>query len=104
MARNGFKACKGIGTDGIRLDVDMGNYTKQIEAREERKERDKTRREKLAGFFFNLSQVSFTALVIGIPVTLFKEELYDNYILMIMLVIGIIFTFAFAKIGNNILK
>ena len=51
-----------------------------------------------------MSQVSFTALVIGIPVTLFKEELYDNYILMIMLVIGIIFTFAFAKIGNNILK
>ena len=82
----------------------MGNYTKQIEEKKDRKDRDKVRREKLAGFFFNLSQVSFTALVVGIPVTLFKEELYDNYILMIMIVIGIIFTIAFAKIGNNILK
>ena len=82
----------------------MGNFTKQNEERKERKEKDRTRREKLAGFFFNLSQVSFTALVVGIPVTLFKEELYDNYILMFMLVIGIIFTIAFAKIGNNILK
>lgn len=84
--------------------MDMGNFTKQNEERKERKEKDRTRREKLAGFFFNLSQVSFTALVVGIPVTLFKEELYDNYILMFMLVIGIIFTIAFAKIGNNILK
>ena len=82
----------------------MGNFTKQIEEKKDRKDRDKVRMEKLAGFFFNLSQVSFTALVVGIPVTLFKEELYDNYILMIMIVIGIIFTIAFAKIGNNILK
>lgn len=82
----------------------MGNFTKQIEEKKERKDRDQARREKLSGFFFNLSQVSFTALVVGIPVTLFKEELYDNYILMIMIVIGIIFTIAFAKIGNNILK
>lgn len=82
----------------------MSNFSKQNEERKEKREKDKTRREKLAGFFFSLSQVSFTALVIGIPVTMFKEELYDNYILMIMLVIGIIFTIAFAKIGNNILK
>lgn len=82
----------------------MGTYTKQIEQRQERKEKDKVRREKLAGFFFNLAQVSFTVLVIGVPVTLFKDELYDNYILMILLVIGIIFTIAFAKIGDNILK
>ena len=82
----------------------MSNFSKQNEERKEKREKDRTRKEKLAGFFFSLSQVSFTALVIGIPVTMFKEELYDNYILMIMLVIGIIFTIAFAKIGNNILK
>lgn len=82
----------------------MSNFSKQNDERKEKREKDKARREKLAGFFFNLSQVSFTALVVGTPVTLFKEELYDNYILMIMLVIGIIFTIAFAKIGNNILK
>ena len=82
----------------------MSNFSRQIEKREDRKEKDKTRKDKLAGYFFNLSQVSFTALVVGVPITLFKEELYDNYILMTMIVIGIVFTISFAKIGNNILK
>ncbi len=82
----------------------MSNFSRQVEKREDRKEKDKTRKDKLAGYFFNLSQVSFTALVVGVPITLFKEELYDNYILMTMIVIGIVFTISFAKIGNNILK
>ena len=82
----------------------MSNFSRQMEERKDRKDKDKTRKDKLAGYFFNLSQVSFTALVVGVPVTLFKEELYDNYILMTMIVIGIVFTISFAKIGNNILK
>ena len=82
----------------------MSNFSRQIDEKKDRKERDKTRKEKLAGYFLNLSQVSFTALVVGVPVTLFKEELYDNYILMIMMLIGFVFTISFAKIGNNILK
>ena len=32
----------------------MGNYTKQIEEKKDRKDRDQARKEKLAGFFFNL--------------------------------------------------
>lgn len=70
----------------------------------ELKERNKVRREKLAGFFLNLAQISFTVLAIGLPVTLFKEELYDNYMLIISSVVGFILTIVFAKIGNNILK
>ena len=35
------------------------------EEKKERKEKDKTRREKLAGYFFNLSQLTYTALVLG---------------------------------------
>ena len=70
----------------------------------ELKERNKVRREKLAGFFFNLAQVSFTVLAIGLPATLLKEELYDNYMLIISSVVGFILTIVCAKIGNNILK
>lgn len=82
----------------------MGNYSKKQEEKKEVKEKDKTRREKLAGYFFNLSQLSFVTLVIGLMVTLTKESLYSNYILGLLVVVGIIITIIFAKIGNNLLK
>ena len=37
----------------------MGSWSEQQEANKERKEKDKTRRDKLAGYFFNLSQLTF---------------------------------------------
>ena len=43
----------------------MGNWSVQQEAKKEVKEKDKVRREKLAGYFFNLSQLTFVALVLG---------------------------------------
>lgn len=82
----------------------MGNYSKKQEENNEGKEKDKVRREKLAGYFFNLSQLSFVTLVIGLMVTLTKESLYSNYILGFLVVVGIIITIIFARIGNNLLK
>lgn len=41
----------------------MGNWSVQQEAKKEVKEKDKVRREKLAGFFFNLAQLTFAGLV-----------------------------------------
>jgi hypothetical protein len=82
----------------------MGNYSKKQEEKNEGKEKDKVRREKLAGYFFNLSQLSFVTLVIGLMVTLTKESLYSNYILGFLVVVGIIITIIFARIGNNLLK
>lgn len=43
----------------------MGNWSVQQEAKKEVKEKDKVRREKLAGFFFNLAQLTFAGLVLG---------------------------------------
>lgn len=82
----------------------MGNFMKHQEARKEGKEKDKVRREKLAGYFFNLSQLCFVTLVISLISTVTKEELYSNYVLMILVVFGIILTLVFARIGNNLLK
>lgn len=82
----------------------MGNYSKKQEEKNEGKEKDKVRREKLSGYFFNLSQLSFVTLVIGLMVTLTKESLYSNYILGFLVVVGIIITIIFARIGNNLLK
>lgn len=82
----------------------MGNFSKMQEIKKEGKEKDKVRREKLAGFFFNLAQVSFTILSLGLSITLVKEELYDNIILMVLVSMGVVLTVLFAKIGNNILR
>lgn len=43
----------------------MGNFSERQEAKKETKEKDRTRREKLAGYFFDLSKLIFAALVLG---------------------------------------
>ena len=82
----------------------MGNWNETQEKKKETKENDKARKDKLAVFFFNLAQVSFTILVLGLLITLTKEELYNNYFLMLLSLFGIVLTILFARIGNNILK
>ncbi|WP_444343138.1 hypothetical protein [Phocaeicola sp.] len=81
----------------------MGNWSEQQEVRKEVKEKDK-RREKLASLFFDLCKVTYTVLVVGLLVTLFQNELYTNYLMIALVVVGVLVAFEFAKIGNNILK
>lgn len=72
------------------------------EEKKEGKEKDKVRREKLAGYFFNLSQLTFVALVLGGITPLYTNiEIGINWY---VLVAGIILTVILAKIGNLILK
>lgn len=52
----------------------MGNFIKQQEEKKEVKEKDKTRRERLAGYFFDLSKLVFAALVLGGITPLFTNE------------------------------
>lgn len=51
----------------------MGKWEKQLEVNKERKDKDKVRREKLAGYFFDVSKLSFAGLVIGIGLPLFAN-------------------------------
>lgn len=80
----------------------MGNFSNQQKAKEEAKERDKTRKEKLAGYFFNLSQLAFAGLVIGwiTPLSSSSTDIQS----WAVLIGGIVFTTIFASIGNTILK
>ena len=68
----------------------MGNWNETQEKKKETKEKDKARKDKLAVFFFNLAQVSFTILVLGLLITLTKEELYNNYFLMLLSLLSLI--------------
>lgn len=81
----------------------MGNWEKQLIEKKEAKERDKTRREKLAGYFFNLSQLTYTALVLGGMVLFFQGNEF-NFKLGVMLVLGCLLAYLLANIGNELLK
>ena len=66
------------------------------------KEKVKTRKEKLAGYFFNLSQLTFTGTGVGGIAPILQGEFgVKNYVVIIF---GIVMTFIFAGIANRILK
>lgn len=81
----------------------MGNFDENRKNREERKEKDKVRKEKLSGYFFNLSQLTYTALVLGGMVLFFQGDKM-NIMLSAMFFVGCLLAYALAKIGNNLLK
>lgn len=75
----------------------MGNWSEQQEVRKEVKEKDKVRREKLASLFFDLCKVTYTVLVVGLLVTLFQNELYTNYLMIALVVVGVLVAFIIRK-------
>lgn len=80
----------------------MSNFGKDIETRNERKERNKVRREILGKFFFDLSKLSFAGLVIGWITPIDNDKnIINNVIVMLS---GVAFTFVFSIIGHKILK
>lgn len=59
-------------------------------------------RETLGKYFYDLSKIVFTALVVGSVVTLVSEKQKLAY--LVLAVVGAIACYIFAKIGNNILN
>lgn len=67
----------------------------------EEKERFKTRREKIGGYFLNMSQLAFAGMVVGGIMPIFSSHSLWDYI---TIALGVTFTVTFAMIGNKILK
>ena len=83
----------------------MGKFIKYIERKLERQEKEKTRKEKLAEYFFSLSNTVFGSLVIGVTLLLLQSETnYNIKAICIMLFAGLVVFIVLAKIGNDILK
>ena len=80
----------------------MGKWSLIQELNKEKKERDKVRNEKLAGYFLNLSQLTFVALVLGGVTPLYLNV--DYAVSWLLIGTGILMTFFLASIGYNILK
>ena len=79
----------------------MGNFSRQQEEKKDVREKNKTRREKLAGYF-DLSKLSFAGLVIGVVIPLYSDLSNENNWYSICT--GILLTIISAVFANKILK
>lgn len=80
----------------------MGKFAERQVALQEAKEWHKVRREKLAGYFFDISKLSFAGLVIGLLLPLFSD--FENQTIKIVISFGLILTISSALLANKILK
>lgn len=78
----------------------MSNFSRQIEKREERKEKDKVSRETLGKFFYDLAKLSFAGLVVGCFTLNEEGELF----MLSVALAGVALTIIFSRIGFVILK
>ena len=80
----------------------MGKFAERQVALQEAKEWHKVRREKLAGYFCDISKLSFAGVVLGLILPLFSD--LENVILWFIWLLGIILTLLSAVLANKILK
>lgn len=78
------------------------SLNEDFENRKEQKEKKKVWREKIASYFFDLSKLAFAALVLGAIPPIFNEEAPASKLVTVLL--GVFIAFAFAILGNKILK
>ena len=77
-------------------------WNEKQDLKKENKERDKVRKEKLAGYFLNLSQLTFVALVLGGVTPLYADD--GAKLDLFIIITGAILTLMFASVGSRILK
>ena len=80
----------------------MSNFTKQLDEKKDTKEREKTSRETLGKFFYDLAKIAFTGLVVGNALAIIIGE--EKWLYGAVIAIGILGTYLFARIGYNIIK
>ena len=80
----------------------MGKWIEQQDVKNETKEKSKIRREKIAGYFLNLSQLTFVAWVLGGITPLYINE--EHVVSWLLLSAGALASFVLASIGYRILK
>ena len=80
----------------------MGKWIEQQNVKKETKEKNKIRRVKIAGYFLNLSQLTFVALVLGGITPLYINE--EHVVSWMLLGAGAMMTMLFGIAGYRILK
>lgn len=80
----------------------MRNLEETRKAKEEVRKKNDVRKEKIAGYFFDLSKLSFAGMVIGGITPLFTNT--DNEVNYFTSLIGLVSTYIFSFTANRILK
>lgn len=80
----------------------MGNWEKQQQDKRAGLERDRSRRENLGKFFYDLAKLTFAAIVLGEMLVLQKD--ISDAMSWYMISIGCVFTFLLAWMANRIFK
>ena len=80
----------------------MGNFSNQQKAKEEAKEQEKTEKEILGKYFYDLSKLSFTALFLGVGATLVTD--FGDVNRWMLITFGAFSSFILAYIGYKIIK
>lgn len=71
--------------------------------KEKKEEKEKSRRDALGKFLYNLAQTCFTAMVVGATVTFFITDVKIG-VFIVLLLMGVASTVGLAYLANNILK
>lgn len=80
----------------------MEKWCIQQEVKRENRERQKTRRENLSKFFYDLAKLVFAGVVIGGIIQLYGNP--TDWNLWVMVIMGTMVTYLVAYFANNILK
>ena len=80
----------------------MSDFETKRKASEKAEKRNDIRKEKLAGYFYDLSKLVFGGLVVGGISPMFVGN--ESHIDITMFVMGLLSTIAFAYTSNRILK
>lgn len=80
----------------------MGKFVEQQKAKEEQNERDRTSRENLGKFFYDLAKLVFASMVLVGGASLILNEFNSNQ--AVLLTTGVALTYILAYIGYYIFK
>lgn len=80
----------------------MGKFVEQQKAKEEQNERDRTSRENLGKFFYDLAKLVFASMVLVGGASLILNEFNSNQ--AVLLTTGVVLTYILAYIGYYIFK
>lgn len=78
------------------------NWSEQQKKQGEAKEKNRLRKEKLAGFFFDIAKLTYAGMVIGVIIPLLSD--FDDAKSWVVASFGILLTAASATLANKILK
>lgn len=79
----------------------MRKFTERKEVQKASAEMKKLKKETMAKYFYDLSKLTFAAMVLGGIISFFQgTEMKWGYVI----ILGLIVVFMLARVGNNILK